>query len=140
MPKLPHPLGSQCKPKILWHSCEIVTIGRRCLPTLRIVIQLTPELDDLPMPPHVEFPQIRERGGDQNAAFVMLERDGDVLATTRPVRSSDAKLRRAQALAHHSGAALRITRELISRKLAGQEGVARDKLLDSRHLFGHLGS
>jgi CRISPR-associated endonuclease Cas1 len=69
---------------------------------------------------------------DQDAAFVMLERDGAVLATTGPVRSSDAKLRRAQALSNHSGAALRITRELISRKLAGQEAVARNKLLDSR--------
>src|SRR5207247_11089670 len=36
---------------------------------------------------------------DQNAAFVMLERNGKVLATTGPVRPSDAKLRRAQALA-----------------------------------------
>jgi hypothetical protein len=36
---------------------------------------------------------------DQDAAFVMLDRDGSVLATTGPVRSSDAKLRRAQALA-----------------------------------------
>jgi CRISPR-associated protein Cas1 len=69
---------------------------------------------------------------DQDAAFVMLDRDGSVLATTGPVRSSDAKLRRAQALADHSGAALRITRELISRKLAGQEQVARSTLLDSR--------
>lgn len=68
---------------------------------------------------------------DQDIAFSMLERDGKVLAVTGPVRSSDAKLRRAQALAHSSGAALRITRELISRKLAGQEQVARDKLLDS---------
>jgi CRISPR-associated endonuclease Cas1 len=68
---------------------------------------------------------------DQGAAFVMLERDGSILATTGPVRSSDAKLRRAQALAHSSGAALRITRELISRKLAAQEQVARLKLLDS---------
>jgi CRISPR-associated endonuclease Cas1 len=68
---------------------------------------------------------------DQDAAFVMLERDGSVLATTGPVRSSDAKLRRAQALSHHSGAALRITRELISQKLAGQERVARHKLLDA---------
>jgi CRISPR-associated endonuclease Cas1 len=67
---------------------------------------------------------------DQGAAFVMLERDGKVLAVTGPVRSSDAKLRRAQALAHSSGAALRITRELISQKLAGQEQVARHKLLD----------
>lgn len=68
---------------------------------------------------------------DQDASFVMLERDGSVLATTGPVRSSDAKLRRAQALSHHSGAALRIARELISQKLAGQERVARYKLLDS---------
>ena len=41
---------------------------------------------------------------DQDAAFVMLERDGSVLATTGPVRSSDARLRRAQALAQQSGA------------------------------------
>jgi CRISPR-associated endonuclease Cas1 len=68
---------------------------------------------------------------DQDAAFTMLERDGKVLAVTGPVRPSDAKLRRAQALAHSSGAALRITRELISRKLTGQEQVARHKLLDS---------
>jgi CRISPR-associated endonuclease Cas1 len=68
---------------------------------------------------------------DQGAAFVMLKRDGTVLAATGPVRPSDAKLRRAQALAHHSGAALRITRELIRQKLAGQERVARHKLLDT---------
>jgi len=68
---------------------------------------------------------------DQDASFVLLERDGQVLATTGPVRPSDAKLRRAQALAHVSGAALRITRELIRQKLAGQESVARNKLLDT---------
>jgi CRISPR/Cas system-associated endonuclease Cas1 len=68
---------------------------------------------------------------DQDASFVMLERDGSVLATTGPVRPSDAKLRRAQALAHTTGAALRITRELISQKLNGQEWVARHKLLDT---------
>jgi CRISPR-associated endonuclease Cas1 len=68
---------------------------------------------------------------DQDASFVMLERDGTVLATTGPVRPSDAKLRRAQALAHTTGAALRITRELIGRKLNGQEQVARLGLLDT---------
>ena len=68
---------------------------------------------------------------DQDASFVMLDRDGSVLATTGPVRSSDAKLRRAQALALTSGAALRITRELIKQKLLGQELVARNKLLNS---------
>ena len=64
---------------------------------------------------------------DQDAAFVMLDRDGSVLATTGPVRPSDARLRRAQALAHHSGAAVKIARELIARKLAGQEQVIRTK-------------
>src|SRR2546427_12573816 len=68
---------------------------------------------------------------DQDAAFVMLDRDGSVLVTTGPVRPSDARLRRAQALAQQSGAALQITRELISPKLAGQERVARHTLLDS---------
>jgi CRISPR-associated endonuclease Cas1 len=68
---------------------------------------------------------------DQDIAFSMLERDGKVLAVTGPVCPSDAKLRRAQALTHSSGAALQITRELISRKLAGQEQLARHKLLDS---------
>jgi CRISPR-associated endonuclease Cas1 len=68
---------------------------------------------------------------DQDASFVMLERDGYVLATTGPVRPSEAKLRRAQSLAHSSGAALQIARELIRQKLAGQEQVARHKLLDS---------
>jgi CRISPR-associated endonuclease Cas1 len=60
---------------------------------------------------------------DQDAAFIMLERDGSVLATTGPVRSSDSRLRRTQALANHSGAALQIARELITQKLVGQERV-----------------
>jgi len=68
---------------------------------------------------------------DQDAAFVMLERDGSVLATTGPVRPSDARLRRAQSLAHQSGAALQIARELIDQKLVGQERLARDVLLNS---------
>src|SRR5437016_10770123 len=67
---------------------------------------------------------------DQDAAFVMLERDGSVLATTGPVRPSDAKLRRAQALAAQSEAGLQIARELITRKLTGQEHVARERLRD----------
>ncbi len=65
---------------------------------------------------------------DQKAAFVMLERDGSVLATTGPVRPSDARLRRAQALSSQSGAAIQIARELIDKKLAAQEQVARHKL------------
>jgi CRISPR-associated endonuclease Cas1 len=68
---------------------------------------------------------------DQDAAFVMLDRDGSVLATTGPVCPSDARLRRAQALAHQSGTALRIARELIGQKLAGQEKLTREKLRES---------
>src|SRR6516225_972979 len=40
---------------------------------------------------------------DQKASFVMLERDGSVLLTTSPARSSEPKLRRAQARADESG-------------------------------------
>ena len=69
---------------------------------------------------------------DQDVAFSMLERSGKVLLVTGPVRSSDAKLRRAQALSHSSGAALRISRELILQKLVAQEQVARLKLFDPK--------
>jgi CRISPR-associated endonuclease Cas1 len=61
---------------------------------------------------------------DQNAAFTMLDRDGSVLVMTGPVRSHDARLRRAQAMALHNGAAFRLSREIIDRKLTGQERVA----------------
>jgi CRISPR-associated endonuclease Cas1 len=67
---------------------------------------------------------------DRDAAFVMLDRRGSVITVTGPVRPSDARLRRAQALAHTSGTALEISRELIRHKLMGQEEVA-------RHRFGN---
>lgn len=67
---------------------------------------------------------------DQDAAFVMLDRDGSVLATTGPVRPSDARLRRAQALASQSEAALEISRELIRQKLVAQEQLVDEKLND----------
>jgi CRISPR-associated endonuclease Cas1 len=60
---------------------------------------------------------------DQDAAFVMLERNGKVLVTTGPVRPSDARLRRLQSLSHESGIALKIARELIVQKLLAQERV-----------------
>ncbi len=68
---------------------------------------------------------------DQDAAFAMLERNGKVLATTGPVRPSDSRLRRAQSLAHQSGAAVQISRGLISQKLEGQERIVRDSLQDA---------
>lgn len=65
---------------------------------------------------------------DQDAAFVLLERDGKVLTAAGRARSADGRMRRAQGLALQSGAGLRIARELISQKLAGQERVLREKL------------
>jgi CRISPR-associated endonuclease Cas1 len=67
----------------------------------------------------------------QNAALVMLDRDGSVLTTIGPVRSSDSRLRRAQSLAHHSGAAIEISRGLISQKLEGQGRIVRDEFNNS---------
>ena len=68
---------------------------------------------------------------DQNASFTMLERDGKVLAATGPVASSDVRLRRAQAVAHQSGAALEIARELIDHKLQAQLIVIEKYFYDS---------
>jgi CRISPR-associated endonuclease Cas1 len=53
----------------------------------------------------------------------MLERNGKVLARTGPVCPSDVRLRRAQSLAHRSGIATDIAKELIHQKLIGQEHV-----------------
>ena len=68
---------------------------------------------------------------DQDAAFVMLGRDGSVLLTTGPVRPSDVRLRRSQGLAHQSGVALKIARKLISQKLLRQEQVIKKFFGDS---------
>jgi CRISPR-associated endonuclease Cas1 len=68
---------------------------------------------------------------DVGASFLMLDRTGKVLTVTGPVAPSDAKLRRAQSLALENGAALKISKELISQKLAGQELLVRDMLHDS---------
>jgi CRISPR-associated endonuclease Cas1 len=68
---------------------------------------------------------------DQNIAFVMLDRDGSVLLSTGPVAASDTRLRRAQACAAHSEAAVDIVRELIRLKLTGQEELVRQKLGNS---------
>jgi CRISPR-associated endonuclease Cas1 len=68
---------------------------------------------------------------DQDAAFVMLERNGKVLATTGPVKPSDARLRRSQSLAQESGIALKIARELISEKLLSQERVVKTYFRES---------
>jgi CRISPR-associated endonuclease Cas1 len=68
---------------------------------------------------------------DVGAAFFVLDRRGKVLAVTGPVAPSDAKLRRAQALALGNGTALRISKELIKQKLDGQTALVRDMLHNS---------
>jgi CRISPR/Cas system-associated endonuclease Cas1 len=65
---------------------------------------------------------------DVGASFVMLDRLGRVRVVTGPTSPSEARLRRAQALALGNGMAVKIARELISVKLSGQEMLAREKL------------
>src|SRR5213594_2441758 len=65
---------------------------------------------------------------DVGASFVMLDRLGKVRVVTGPTSPSEARLRRAQALALGNGTAARIARELISAKLRGQERLIREKL------------
>jgi len=68
---------------------------------------------------------------DVGAAFVMLNRDGTVLLVTGPTAPSDARLRRAQALAYGKGVGLDICRKLIDAKLEGQGRLILEKLNDS---------
>ena len=65
---------------------------------------------------------------EQKATFVLLQRDGRVLSVCGPASPSQARLRRAQALSHHTGKALEISRKLISVKLEGEESVLREQL------------
>ena len=65
---------------------------------------------------------------DQRASLIILDRSGKVSFVTGPSASSEARLRRAQALAHQSGAALEIMRELMRAKLDGQQHLVRSKL------------
>jgi len=69
---------------------------------------------------------------DQDAAFVMLDRVGEILAVTGPVRRSDARLRRAQSLAQVSGAASKIAIELVSQKLIAQERLVRERFQNDK--------
>src|SRR2546430_12698036 len=68
---------------------------------------------------------------DVGASFVMLDRLGKVRVVTGPASASEARLRRAQAVALNNGTALQIARELISAKICGQEILVREKLQNS---------
>ena len=65
------------------------------------------------------------------ASFVLLNRSGNVVFVTGPTASSDARLRRAQALALGNVVGLEICRALIDGKLEGQERLMREKLNDA---------
>jgi CRISPR-associated endonuclease Cas1 len=65
---------------------------------------------------------------DREASFYMLDRRGKALAVCGPSAPSDARLRRAQALALGNGTALRISKELIRQKLEGQATLVCDML------------
>jgi CRISPR/Cas system-associated endonuclease Cas1 len=66
--------------------------------------------------------------GDQKASFIMLDRNGKVFLVTGPTGPSDARLRRAQALARQTGVALAIMREVIGAKIRGQQELVQSKL------------
>jgi len=68
---------------------------------------------------------------ETGASFVMLDRLGKVRLVTGPTSASEARLRRAQAMALSNGTAMPIARELISAKLTGQETIVREKLKDA---------
>jgi CRISPR-associated endonuclease Cas1 len=57
--------------------------------------------------------------GDVAAALVCIDRDGQILCSSGPTKS-EAKLRRAQALAPYTGAGLAVARMLLTQKLSGQ--------------------
>jgi len=65
---------------------------------------------------------------DQDVTLSFLERDGRVLSVVGPAGSSDAKLRRIQALATSNGVGLEICRRLVDAKLRGQERVLLERL------------
>jgi CRISPR-associated endonuclease Cas1 len=68
---------------------------------------------------------------DQKASLIMLNRNGTVLVSTGPIGPRDARLRRAQALAPQSNLAMKIARDLIAKKLVGQERNIRELLNDA---------
>lgn len=60
---------------------------------------------------------------DAKAALVVIDADGTVIASTAPQRINDPRLCRLQALAIGTPVGVKITRELLSRKVEGQRGV-----------------
>jgi CRISPR-associated endonuclease Cas1 len=68
---------------------------------------------------------------DIGASLIFLDRRGKLLFASTPTSPSDVRLRRAQCLALENGRALKISRELVSRKIEGQAAIVRDMLDNS---------
>jgi CRISPR-associated endonuclease Cas1 len=68
---------------------------------------------------------------DIGASLIFLDRRGKLLFASTPTAPSDVRLRRVQCLALGNGTALRLSRELISHKIAGQAAIVRDMLGNS---------
>lgn len=71
---------------------------------------------------------------DIGASFVQIDSDGTVIAATGPPGTRDARLRRAQALAHGNGASLVAAKSLVGVKIAGQRSLL-DRLAASKDAF-----
>jgi CRISPR associated protein Cas1 len=65
---------------------------------------------------------------ETGASLVMLDRLGKVRVVTGPTSPSEARLRRAKAMAIANGTAAGIGRELISAKLAGHQTLVRREI------------
>jgi CRISPR-associated endonuclease Cas1 len=65
---------------------------------------------------------------DIGASLIFLNGRGKLLFASTPTAPSDVRLRRAQCLALKNGTALKISRELISRKIDGQAAIVGDML------------
>lgn len=69
---------------------------------------------------------------DVGIAFVQIDKDGNLLASSAGFSLNEAKLRRAQAMASANGVGLRISQKLIAEKLAGHLEVL-EHLLNSEN-------
>lgn len=65
---------------------------------------------------------------DIGASLILLDGRGKLLFASTPTAPSDVRLRRAQCFALDNGTALKISRELIAQKIAGQAATVRDML------------
>ena len=74
---------------------------------------------------------------DVGAAFVQIDRDGNLIAASAPERLHESKLRRAQVLAAESEVGRQATIELLRAKLEGQADLVEHRLAHLRPTVTH---